>query len=321
MGIQENFENILLKTRIKKFQEYQMKPNRFPIRLILLSLILSIGLSQIIFCPSKAAGQQIPSPESFFGFEMGADRKLARWDKLVEYYNLLGNQSPRLKVVDMGPSTLGNPFLVLFISSPENLARFDELRRINATLSDPRGVPEAEIKQAVAQGKAVVVQSFGLHSSEVAASQTAAELTYDMVTRDDDDMLRILDNTIAIMIPCFNPDGEIMITDWYNQTVGTEYEGSGLPWLYHHYIGHDNTRDAFMQNTIESVYGANIIFKDWIPQDYIDHHQMGAYGARLYVPPYAEPIRPTAIHWYGARWPGTAPISLTKKKRRENRES
>ena len=108
----------------------------------------------------------------------------------------------------------------------------------------------------------MVVQSFGLHSSEVAASQTAAELVYDMVTHDDEEMLRILDNTIAIMIPCFNPDGEIMVTDWYNRTVGTEFEGVGLPWLYHHYIGHDNNRDAFMQNTVESRYGAKLMFQD-----------------------------------------------------------
>ena len=197
-----------------------------------------------------------------------------------------------MEVVNMGPTTWGNPFLVLFISSPENLARLEELRQINATLSDPRGVSEAEIERAVANGKAVVVQSMGLHSTEVGASQMAAELTYDMVTRNDGEMMRILDNTIAIMIPAFNPDGEIMVTDWYNRWVGTEYEASGMPWLYHPYIGHDNNRDAFMTNTVESQYGAKILFRDWIPQAYIDHHQMGAYGARIYVPPYAEPIRP-----------------------------
>jgi hypothetical protein len=152
---------------------------------------------------------------------------------LVEYYNLLGEQSPRLHVVNMGPTTLGNPFLALYISSPENLARLEELRQMNATLSDPRGVPEAEIQRAVDQGKAVVVQTMGLHSSEVAASQMAAELTHDMLTRTDEEMMRILDNTLAIMIPCINPDGEIMITDWYNRWVGTEYEGVGMPWLYH----------------------------------------------------------------------------------------
>tara|TARA_Y100001949_G_scaffold171863_1_gene174972 strand:- start:3270 stop:5753 length:2484 start_codon:yes stop_codon:yes gene_type:complete len=238
---------------------------------------------------------------------MGADRKLARWDKLVEYYELLGRQSARLEVVHMGPTTLGNPFLALFISSPDNLAHLEDLRQMNATLSDPRGASEQDIERAIADGKAVIVQSMGLHSSEVGASQMAAELMYDLVTRTDDEITRILDETIAIMIPCFNPDGEIMIVDWYNENVGTDYEGVGLPWLYHHYIGHDNNRDAFQQNTVESQYGAKILFRDWIPQAYIDHHQMGAYGARIYVPPYAEPLRPSAdplvwreMSWYGA---------------------
>jgi hypothetical protein len=130
---------------------------------------------------------------------------------------------------------------------------------------------------------------------------------YELVTRNDEEITRILDNTIAIMIPCFNPDGEILVTDWYNKYVGTEYEGIGLPVLYHKYIGHDNNRDAFMQNTVESQYGGRILFREWIPQAYIDHHQMGAYGARIYVPPYAEPIRPHGdplvwreMSWYGA---------------------
>jgi len=274
-----------------------------PFRLTLLALICLALAAQ----SAGLAAQAPPSPLQFFGFRMGEDRNLARWDKLVEYYQLLDSRSDRLQVVNMGPTTMGNPFLVLFVSSPANLARLEEYRRLNARLSDPRGATEAEVQQAIEQGKAVVVQSFGLHSSEVAASQTAAELMYELVTRSDEEVTRILDNTIAIMIPCFNPDGEILVTDWYNKYVGTPYEGIGLPVLYHKYIGHDNNRDAFMQNTVESQYGGRILFREWIPQAYIDHHQMGAYGARIYVPPYAEPIRPGGdplvwreMSWYGA---------------------
>lgn len=260
-----------------------------------------------ILYPNFIMAQDLPTPEQYFGFKMGADRKLAHWDDLVKYYNKLGDASPRMKVVNMGKTTLGNPFLALYISSPENLAKLEDYRKMNARLSDPRGVAQTEIDQIIANGKAVIVQSFGLHSSEVAAAQTAAEFTHDMLTRNDEEMNRILDNVISIVIPCFNPDGEIMITEWYRKNVGTEYEGGPLPNLYHHYIGHDNNRDAYMQNTIESVYGAKIMFKEWMPQAYVDHHQMGAYGARLYVPPYAEPIRPDGdplvwreMAWYGA---------------------
>ena len=61
----------------------------------------------------------IPDPEQYFGFQMGADRKLAHWKDLVTYYNELGDKSPRMNVVNMGKSTLGNPFLALYISSPK----------------------------------------------------------------------------------------------------------------------------------------------------------------------------------------------------------
>jgi len=275
----------------------------------LISRFLSFSLILfIIASPQQGFAQgNLPTPENYFGFKMGTDRKLAHWDDLVKYYNLLGSNSDRMKVVNMGETTLGNPFLVLYISSADNIKNLEEYREINAMLSDPRGVSKSKIEEGILKGKAVIVQSFGLHSSEVAASQTAAEFTHDMLTRNDEEMLRILDNTISIIIPCFNPDGEIMITEWYNKYVGTEYEASSMPYLYHHYIGHDNNRDAYMQNTIESFYGAQIMFKDFIPQAYVDHHQMGAYGARLYVPPYSEPIRPDGdplvwreMAWYGA---------------------
>ena len=85
-----------------------------------------------------------------------------------------------------------------------------------------------------------------------------------------------------------------MVTDWYNENLGTEYEGVNLPWLYHKYVGHDNNRDGDFLNMIESVYAAKIMYRDWKPQAYIDHHHMGSYGARFYVPPYSEPIRPYA---------------------------
>ena len=237
---------------------------------------------------------------------MGADRKLARWDKIVEYFNQLAKASNRIKVENMGPSTEGNPFLALYISSPANLAKLDHYRQINAKLSDPRGIGEAEIKKLVAEGKTVIVQSMGLHATEVGASQMAPEFVYDLLSRDDEETRRILDNVISIVIPCFNPDGQIMVADWYHKYVGTPYEGGNPPWLYQKYVGHDNNRDAFQTNQVESKYAAKILFREWIPQAYVDHHQMGAYGARIYVPPYADPIRPNAdplvwreMSWYG----------------------
>ena len=178
---------------------------------------------------------------------------------------------------------------------------------MNAKLSDPRGVPDAEIDAIVKNGKAVVLQSMSMHSTEIGGSQMAVELVYDLLSRNDDEAKRILDNVVAIMIPSFNPDGEIMVTEWYRKTLGTEAEGTAPPWLYQKYAGHDNNRDAFQMNLPDSRYIAKLLFRDWIPQAYVDHHHMGSNGARIFLPPYADPVRPSAdpivwreLAWYGA---------------------
>ena len=273
---------------------------------------LALFLSGPTLASTPAAAQTpaaapIPTPEEFFGHKMGADRKLARWDRLVEYYELIDAASDRVQVAHMGPSTLGEPFLSIFVSSPANLARLDDYKRMNAVLQDPRGHSQAAIDDAIANGKVVFVQSYALHSTEVAGAQSPAEIMYLFATRDDEEIHEILDNTISILIPAFNPDGVGIVNEWYDRWVGTEYEGASPPELYHHYIGHDNNRDAFMQNTVESRYGAEIMFREWIPQAFIDHHQMGPFTARIYLPPYAEPIRPGGdplvwreMSWYGA---------------------
>ena len=265
------------------------------------------ALFVLLVAATSTLAQDIPSPADYFGHEMGADRQLVRWDALMEYYEMIGDRSDRVEVRNVGLSTNGHPFLVIFVSSPENLARLDEIQELNRVLQDPRGRSEAEIANAVENGKVIVVQSYGLHSTEVAPSQASAEVMYHMATRTDEDMMRILDQTVAIQIPMFNPDGNYIVTDWHNRWAGTEYATSRPPELYHPYIGHDNNRDAFMQATVESQYGAEILFRDWVPQAFIDHHQMGGSTARMYIPPYAEPIRPEAdplvwreMDWYGA---------------------
>jgi len=250
---------------------------------------------------------EVTSPEEFFGFKLGGDRKIARWDKIVEYFCLLEKQSDKIKVIDMGPTTEGNPFLLVIISSSENISNLDHLKEVNAKISDPRGLSEEEIKELIEEGKVVICQSMSLHATEIGGTQMAPELAYDLLTRTDEETKRILENVIFLMIPCFNPDGQIMVTDWYYKWLGTEYEGCNLPWLYHKYVGHDNNRDAFMCNMVESQYAAQIMYQEWHPQAYLDHHHMGSYGARFYIPPYCEPIHPHAdpliwreISWYGA---------------------
>ena len=251
--------------------------------------------------------RKVTSPLEHFGFEMGAERKLARWDKIVQYFSNLQTESDRIRVIEMGKSTEGNPFLLAIISSPGNLDNLEHLRHVNLKLTDPRGLDNDTVNSLIAEGKAVICQSMSLHATEIGRTQMAPELAYDLLTRQDEEATRVLDNVIFLMVPCFNPDGEIMVTDWYNKWLGTEFEGCNLPWLYQKYTGHDNNRDAYALNMPESRHMAKILFRDWKPQAYQDHHHMGSDGARLYVAPYCEPIHPHVDpliwrehSWYGA---------------------
>ena len=260
--------------------------------LVMLALVLAgSGLAT----PGLHAQSQVTSPEKFFGFQMGADRKMARWDKMVEYYQLLEKESGgKLKVVNMGPTDDGQPVP----ARHHHVAGEPGEARTPAPGEHPdqrpaRHSPSRRSKKLVAEGKAVICQSMSLHATEIGGTQMAPELAYDLLARTDEETQRILDNVVFLMVPSFNPDGEIMVTDWYNKYLGTEYEGSNPPWLYHKYAGHDNNRDAFQTNLIESQYMAKISVQRLdVPQAYVDHHHMGTYGARIFLPPYAEPIRP-----------------------------
>jgi hypothetical protein len=207
----------------------------------------------------------------------------------------------------MGPSTEGNPFLMVLITSEENMKNLDRIQEINKQITNPGDHTIDEIKPLIIEGKAVSIQSMSLHATEIGGTQMAPELAFDLLTREDEETKNILENVITIIIPSFNPDGQIMVTDWYNQWLDTKYEGVNTPFLYHKYCGHDNNRDAFMTNLVESQYMAKIMFHDWPPQAYQDHHHMGSYGARLYVSPYSDPIHPHGdplvwreLSWYGS---------------------
>ena len=231
-----------------------------------------------------------PTPEQFAGFRMGADKKLVRWDKIVEYMNVVAASSPRVRVEELGKTTMGNPWISVTISSPETLARLAQYKQNQKRLAYPRGLEDAEAERLMAANKAVLLITCNIHSSEIGSSQMSLELVHRLATEDSPFVRNILDNVIFVLVPSFNPDGQIMITDWYNQNAGTPFEYSPFPDLYHKYTGHDNNRDAFMNTQVESKLFNKLAFKEWFPVVYLDEHQMGNSGPRIFVPPFMNPI-------------------------------
>jgi hypothetical protein len=253
-------------------------------KLLRLSLALAIG---------GICAAAVQTPEEFFGFRMGTDKKLARWDKIVEYMKHVSANSDRVRFRDLGKTNNGNPFLLMEISSAENLRNLDKIKALERKLYFQGGAPtDAERNEIFRSGKSVVFITNAIHATEIGASQMVVELVHDLATSDSAKVKKILDNTVLLLVPCLNPDGQIMVTDWYNKNLGTPSEASPLPYLYQPYTGHDNNRDMYLFSQPESRMAANVLWHEWFPAIWLDEHQQGTSGPRIFTMPATDPINP-----------------------------
>ncbi|HEX8423070.1 MAG TPA: M14 family metallopeptidase, partial [Pyrinomonadaceae bacterium] len=210
-----------------------------------------------------------------------------------DYFTRLDAASERVQMRTLGQTTLGRPLVVAFISAPENIRNLAKYQDLQRRLADPRlASTEAARDELTRAGKTVVVISCSIHSTEIVASQMSMQLAYELASAEDDATREILQNTILLLIPSANPDGVDIVANWYRKTLGTLYEGTEPPELYHHYAGHDNNRDWFMLNLKETQLLTRLFWREWFPQVVYDVHQQGANGSRFFVPPFYDPPNP-----------------------------
>ena len=233
---------------------------------------------------------QVPTPESVLGHRVGADSMLADWGQIGAYFARLAAASPRVRVDTLGVTTQGRPYLLVTITDSTNLARRAELMAAQRRLADPRTLEPAAEGALEASQPAVVLISCSIHSTEIAASQMAMELAWRLVA--DSGEAALLRHVVVLLVPSANPDGIDIVTDWYRRTRGTPYDGSSPPWLFHPYVGHDDNRDWYMLTQPETRYLTRVLYHDWFPEVVYDIHQMGGNGARMFVPPFADPVNP-----------------------------
>ena len=241
---------------------------------------------------AQALAAAVPSPEAWFGHRMGADRKLAPWDRVVSYFQELASASDKLTVEVLGLTTEGLPFIAATIAAPDTLRNLERYRFIQKQLADPRRTPEAEAERLIGQGKTVVMITCSIHSTEVASTQTAIEFAHRLLTAQDAKTRAILDNTIFLLVPSLNPDGLEIVRRWYEKTLGTKFEGTAPPELYHKYTGHDNNRDWYIFSQRETRLAVSKLHNIWHPQIVYDVHQQSPFASRMFVPPWIDPIEP-----------------------------
>ncbi len=262
-----------------------------PRRILPLFTLIGVLLLVAQAAPARA---QVQDPEQFFGFRIGSDGQLARYMKIVEYFESVADGSDRVRFEELGKSTRGAPYVMATISSPANLANLDRIIEINRRLADPRGLSEDDAMALAREGRPIYLVYASIHATEVGNTQALTEVLHRLATESSPTIQELLDNVVVLMIPSQNPDGQVMVVDHWNDTKGTGYNRR-FPDLYHPYVGHDNNRDWFMFTQTETRLVIEKVHKVYKPQLTHDMHQMGSSGARIFVPPFQDPHDPN-IH-------------------------
>ena len=247
----------------------------------------------------SASAQGLPKPEDVLGFKIGDDYHLATYIQAIDYLKRLAASSDRVKLMDMGKTSMGQTMTYAVISLPQNLASLEKHKDISRRLALARLAP-AEARKLAQEGRAVVYIDGGLHASECAPAQHNIQLAYELAAAQDAKTLRILNDVILVLVFA-NPDGMNLLADWYHPNVGTPFEVAPMPRLYHIYAGHDNNRDSLVANLVETQNITRLVNREWYPVVYYNHHQTAPFPARIWTPPNSEPTNPN-VHPLIVRW-------------------
>ena len=230
------------------------------------------------------------SPKEHFGFDIGDDYQLANFTQTEEYFKKLAAESDRVILQSIGLTEEGRNQPMMIISSPDNLNKLEFYKEISQKLARAEGLTEQEARSLANQGKAVVWIDGGLHSNETLGIHQLIETAWNLVSRKDEETLRILDNIIILMTHA-NPDGHELVSNWYMREKNPEKRSlENIPRLYQKYAGHDNNRDFFMMNLKETQNISQQLFIEWLPQIMYNHHQRGPEGSVVAGAPYRDPF-------------------------------
>jgi hypothetical protein len=233
---------------------------------------------------------KVPSPESILGHLPGDDLYLASYDESRDHFASWRpvrtasswSRSARRRAAWTGRSPSSHRRKI----SPQ----LDHFKDMSRRLADGRGLSDDAAHALSREGRAMVHLDGGLHSAEVAGAQQSINLAYKLVASQGGPQVdEILSQVIVMVWPTLNPDGQNEVVEWYRKNVGTTFEVSPLPDLYQEYLGHDNNRDGYMNNMLESQ-GVTRTELEWDPVIFYCHHQTTPFPTRIFIPPFVEPI-------------------------------
>lgn len=251
---------------------------------------LTIALLCIFTCSQLISAQNIPTPISHFGFNIGDNYQLATFTQTEAYFKKLAAASDRAKYTVIGKTEEGRDQFMMIITSPGNQQKLEQYKAISQKMGNA-AISLEEAKQLAKEGKAVVWIDGGLHANETVGIHQLIETAYQLLSRNDEETKRILDDVIILMTHA-NPDGQELVSNWYMREPKPESRGTALnlPRLYEKYAGHDNNRDFYMLILKESQNIGRQLFIEWLPQIMYNHHQAGPAGSVVAGAPYRDPF-------------------------------
>ena len=162
---------------------------------LLLSLVVTIF----------AQAQNVPSPKSHFGFNIGDNYQLANYTQTEAYLQKLAAASNKMKLQSIGTTEEGRTQYMVIVSDPANLSKLAKYKSISQQMARAEGLTDTDAKQLANEGKAVVWIDGGLHANEVLGIHQWIESLYQLLSRNDEETKRILKSTIIMMKAVLTP--------------------------------------------------------------------------------------------------------------------
>lgn len=224
--------------------------------------------------PWRAA---VPRPDSLLGYAPGSRHTMYHQQQQV-LDRLIAAAPDRVRTEVIGHTAEGKALRLLIISSPDNLARLDQIREELDALADPRRTSRAEAEAIAARSPAVAFLSHSVHGNEPAGFEAVLQTAYQLLASEEPATLDILRHVVTILNPSMNPDGHERFAAWNNSVaVGTD-EPAALeqvePWAvwgrFNHYR-FDMNRDLLAQSQLETRAVADAVIR-WRPQVFVDLH-------------------------------------------------
>lgn len=226
---------------------------------------------------------KIPTPREVLGFEVGEWH--SSHDQLVAYLRVLAEASDRLKLEEYARSYEKRPLIVLKITSPENHENLEEIRKTHVSLSNPYSDVTSEAS------KLVLWLGYSVHGNEASGANASLLTAYYLAAAQGDKIDQMLNETVILLDPCFNPDGLQRFSNWVNMHKSKnlvtdpnarEFDEAWPGGRTNHYW-FDLNRDWMPVQHPESK-GRIKLFHQWKPNVLTDHHEMGTNATFFFQP-------------------------------------